>query len=91
MLTTTCEVRCIDDLGRISIPKDIRRSLKIKEKDEFAICVADKNIVLVPVKQPSLRDEVLKLAEKFQKAGNPRFEIFITELLKIAEELEEIL
>ncbi len=31
----------IDDLGRIVIPKDVRRKLRIKESDAFEIYIAD--------------------------------------------------
>ena len=38
--------RRIDDLGRIVIPKEIRRNLKIKNSDEIQINVVDNEIVL---------------------------------------------
>lgn len=39
-------VRRIDDLGRIVIPKEIRRTLKINEGDNLEIYVTDDSIVL---------------------------------------------
>lgn len=39
-------VRRIDDLGRIVIPREIRRSLQIGEGDPFEIFIDGKNIVL---------------------------------------------
>lgn len=39
-------VRRIDDLGRIVIPKEIRRSLKIREGDPMEIFLDDGGIVL---------------------------------------------
>ena len=38
-METTGVVRRIDELGRIVIPKEIRRSLRIKEGDSLEICV----------------------------------------------------
>lgn len=38
-------VRRIDDLGRIVIPKEIRRNLRIKEGDPMEIFLADEGIV----------------------------------------------
>ncbi len=38
--------RRIDDLGRIVIPKEIRRNLKIKDNDQIEINVIDNKIVL---------------------------------------------
>ncbi len=39
-------VRRLDSLGRIVLPKEIRDSLDIKEKDSIEIFVDGKNIVL---------------------------------------------
>lgn len=38
-------VRRIDDLGRIVIPKDIRKELKIKDYDAFDLYLDNENIV----------------------------------------------
>lgn len=38
-------VRRIDDLGRIVIPKDIRKRLEIKEGDAFSLYIDGKDIV----------------------------------------------
>ena len=38
--------RRIDDLGRVVIPKEIRRNLKIKDSEEVEISVIDNKIVL---------------------------------------------
>ena len=38
-------VRRIDDLGRVVIPKEIRRSLKIREGDPLEIFIEDDNCV----------------------------------------------
>ena len=39
-------VRRIDNLGRVVIPKEIRKTLKIKENEQVEINVLDDNIVL---------------------------------------------
>lgn len=39
-------VRKVDELGRIVIPKELRDSLKIKEKDSIEIFVENENIIL---------------------------------------------
>lgn len=47
-------VRRIDDLGRIVIPKDIRKKLKIEEADAYEIFYdSDNNILLKPLKTNS--------------------------------------
>jgi len=44
-MNATGIVRRIDDLGRVVIPKEIRRSMRIKEGDPLEILVSDKDIV----------------------------------------------
>lgn len=51
-MITTGIIRRIDDLGRIVIPKEIRRQLKIIESDPFEIFMTKEGeIVLKPYKQ----------------------------------------
>ena len=51
-MITTGIIRRIDDLGRIAIPKEIRRQLKVDESDPFEIFMTkDGEIVLKPYKQ----------------------------------------
>ena len=38
-------IRRIDDLGRVVIPREIRRTLKIREGDPFEIFLGDDNCV----------------------------------------------
>ncbi len=45
-MKATGVIRRIDDLGRIVIPKEIRRNLRIKEGDNLEVFVKDDNIIL---------------------------------------------
>ena len=45
-MNTTGIVRRIDDLGRVVIPKEIRRTLRIRDGEALEIEVRDDNIVL---------------------------------------------
>lgn len=45
-MKTTGIIRRIDELGRIVIPKEIRRNLRIKEGENIEILVDNENIVL---------------------------------------------
>lgn len=47
-MTVTGIIRRIDDLGRIVIPKEIRRKLKINEGDPLEIIFANDGILLKP-------------------------------------------
>lgn len=45
MTKCTGIVRRIDDLGRVVIPKEIRRTLKIREGDPFVISVTENGVL----------------------------------------------
>lgn len=47
-MTVTGIIRRIDDLGRIVIPKEIRRKFKINEGDPLEIIFANDGILLKP-------------------------------------------
>ena len=52
-MRTTGIVRRIDDLGRVVIPKEVRRTLKIKEGDPLEIFTErDGSVILKPYRQP---------------------------------------
>lgn len=56
-------IRRIDDLGRIVLPKEIRKSLKIKEGDMLEIYVQDSGIIMLEKYEPM--DSLAKLADKY--------------------------
>ena len=57
-------VRRIDDLGRIVIPKEIRRQLKIGESDPFEIFLSrDGEIILKPYRT----DYILRKADDWEE------------------------
>lgn len=45
-MKSTGIVRNVDDLGRVVIPKELRRTLGINEKDPLEIFVEDEKIIL---------------------------------------------
>ena len=47
-MDTNKVVRRVDDLGRIHLPKEIRRELRIKEGDQMEIYIIDGVICLRP-------------------------------------------
>ncbi|MDR1066096.1 MAG: AbrB/MazE/SpoVT family DNA-binding domain-containing protein [Clostridiales bacterium] len=66
-------VRKIDELGRIVLPMELRKSLQIEEKDSFEIFVDEGRIVLQKYEQGDLfTGELNNLVEykgkKFSKA-----------------------
>jgi len=56
-------IRKIDDIGRIALPKEVRRGLQIMGGDSFEIIVnADKTIVLKPHK-PQFDKQITSIKE----------------------------
>ncbi len=45
-MKTTGIIRNLDELGRITLPVELRRSLKLKEKDSLEISVEGDRIIL---------------------------------------------
>lgn len=56
-------VRRIDDLGRIVLPKEIRKNLKIKEGDMLEIYVQDSGIIMLEKYEPM--DNLAKIADQY--------------------------
>lgn len=57
-------IRRVDDLGRVVIPKDIRRTLQIHENDPLEIFVTEDGGVVFRPYQPSLATKVTDLASE---------------------------
>ena len=53
-MSTTGIIRRIDELGRIVIPKEIRKNLRIKNGDNLEILVEGENIITEPIQSPLL-------------------------------------
>lgn len=56
-------IRRIDDLGRIVLPKEIRKSLKIKEGDMLEIYVQDNGAITLEKYEPM--DSLAKLSDQY--------------------------
>lgn len=62
-------VRRVDDLGRIVIPKEIRKQLKIGESDPLEIFLSrDGEIILKPYRT----DYILRKADDWEELENPQ-------------------
>lgn len=74
-------VRRIDDLGRVIIPKDIRRSLKIREGDPLEIFIENNCVCLQKYSTlGSLAEEPLQIAIKMaSKSGLRPIAIYDTD------------
>lgn len=64
-MKTTGIVRRIDDLGRIVIPKEIRKNLRIRDGENIEIFIDEENIIL---KKYSVLNKIENYADKFTEA-----------------------
>ena len=83
-------IRKIDELGRIVLPKEIRKYLCINPGDDFQIIIDDKRIILEKYsKLESLESRIDKIIKCFEIDN--KFNILITNSFKIInKENEEI-
>lgn len=81
-MKTTGVVRRIDDLGRIVIPKEIRRSLKIRDGESMEIFVDNEYIAL---KKYSCLDDLVNISKELVESISTEFKknVFITDMNKI--------
>ena len=63
-------VRRVDDLGRVVIPKELRRNLKIKDGDPLEVFIEDDNMICFK-KYQLYDDEQFKKAYQLAKAIIP--------------------
>lgn len=84
-MKATGMVRKIDDLGRIVIPKEIRKTLKIREGDSLEIYTSDGEIILkryAPL--GDLMEDMEMLAESISNNSNSNICITDTKQILIA-------
>lgn len=71
-------VRHIDDLGRVVIPKEIRRTLKIREGDPLEIFLDNQGGVVFHKYSPlSINDDVLRTAKLMAKFTGSKLQSMI--------------
>ena len=81
-MTTTGIIRRIDELGRIVIPKEIRKNLRIKNGDNLEILVEGDNITLKKYSQIENLDHISNMyAESFYQVL--KYNVIITDTDKI--------
>lgn len=85
-------VRCIDDLGRVVIPKEIRRTCNIREGDCLEIFLQDGAVVFKKY-NPDYRDDLMAtLQDAADYYDNSEDDKAIAEQLrKIAKEVDALL
>ena len=78
-MKATGMIRKIDDLGRVVIPKEIRKTLRIREGDPMEIYVEKNGEIILKRYAPlgDIVDEVICLADVLAK--NTGFSVYITD------------
>jgi stage V sporulation protein T len=81
-VTTTGIIRRIDELGRIVIPKEIRKSMRVKNGDNLEIVVEGENIVL---KKYSQIENLENIASVYADSFNQvlKYNVIITDTDKV--------
>lgn len=87
-MKTTGIVRRVDDLGRVVIPNEIRKTLGIKENDPMEFCIKDDCVVFKPYLPDMKPWRMLEnVAEAIQ--GNADFCEFAPEISAIARRMKQ--
>lgn len=88
-------VRRIDDLGRVAIPKEIRRTLSIHANDPLEIWIDGKDTLCLHKYTVDLRDEIEGLKDQLVISSNLSYEdqskaaTLLNEVLKLVIKSEE--
>ena len=85
-------VRRIDDLGRVVIPKEIRRSCNIREGDPLEIFLQDDGVVFkkyIPTYRDDLMTTLQEAADYYDNSEEDR--ATAEQLRKIAKEIDALL
>lgn len=87
-------IRRVDELGRVVIPKEIRRSSRIKEGDPMEIYTGHDGEIIFKKYNPSVNvdpDSLEELAEDRRLTGEERIHLLdqTTYLRRLLKEIEE--
>lgn len=83
-------VRRLDDLGRIVIPRELRRNMGVREGAPLEMFLTKEGLIMKPYLD-STPSRIRGIAEELESMGNtPKEWKIATELKKIANELENL-
>ena len=85
-------LRNIDDLGRVVIPKEIRRTLNIREGDQLEICV-DSNRVIITLYTPGndMSDQVQDIRDRYADSISTELTDTQSEIIQQMDNLVKLL
>ncbi|MFF5993678.1 AbrB/MazE/SpoVT family DNA-binding domain-containing protein [Lysinibacillus sp. KU-BSD001] len=73
-MKSTGIVRKVDELGRVVLPIELRRTLGIEEKDSLEVFVEDDRIILQKYAPNAEKADVVKNLEQLASNANSAFE-----------------
>lgn len=75
-------IRRIDDLGRVVIPKEVRRTLRIREGDRLEIFLENNAVVFQKYQPLAMNDDVINATFAMLKASSlDRFALYDTDYI----------
>ena len=80
-------VRRVDDLGRVVIPKEVRKTCHIKEGDPLEIFIEETDGVTFKLYQPTLWRALEDIAEEMR--DNDDFHEFAAEVYALAKKIRK--
>ena len=83
-MKTTGIIRRVDDLGRVVIPKEIRRQLKIGESDPLEIFLSGNGEIIL---KPYRTDYILRKADDWEELEDPQGKVIAQGHRLSAEEI----
>ena len=83
-MKATGVIRRVDDLGRIVIPKEIRRQLKIGESDPVEIFLSGNGEIIL---KPYRTDYILRKADDWEELEDPQGKVIAQGHRLSAEEI----
>lgn len=78
-------LRRIDNLGRVVIPKSVRKTLRIKTGDNLQIYVSDENIIIKKYSELEKINDLIRSIKKLLKKSL-KSEVYITDKDKLISE-----
>ena len=91
-MTATGFVRRIDDLGRVVIPKEIRRTLNIREGDPLEVYVDSNGVILTPYAPwKDMSDQVQDIRDRYADSMGAKLTDTQSEIIQQMDNLVKLL
>lgn len=90
-MKATSSVRRMDSLGRVAIPKEIRRTIGLREGDPFEFFMSEKGDLILRVFHSEVSNKLRVIADNISTVNyTPAHWDIANELKALAKKLEEL-